>query len=197
MSSTSEPPTSPEFESALASIRSARTRPDVTVHEIDPPAGLAPYAIALAADVTPTAHEADSVLGIGRFVLLHDPQGSPEWSGSFRAICFAQAPMEAEIGEDPFLADVIWSWLVDALAGLGARYHSEAGTATKTISTGYGELAGEPVSVQVELRASWTPDESAIAAHVEGWIDLVAMLAGMPPRHDAPPSVDARRRSRG
>ncbi len=182
-----------EFDAAIASIRALELRADVVVHEIGAPDGLAPYAIALAADVSPRSHTEDSVLGVGRFVLLFDPAGSPDWDGRFRVISFAQAPMEAQIGEDPFLADVVWSWLVDALDTLGARYHAEAGTATKTISTGYGELAGNGVSATVELRASWTPDDSQLAAHVEAWADLVAMFAGMPPRFDAPPSVDSRR----
>jgi len=187
-------PAAAEFAAAVESIRAIRGRPDVVIHEIAAPEGLAPFAVALAADVMPGSHDEDSVLGVGRFVLLFDPAGSPEWDGRFRVISFAQAPMEVQIGEDPFLADVVWSWLTDALDELGAHYHAEAGTATKTISTGYGELAAHGVAAQVELRASWTPADADLAAHVEAWTDLVAMLAGMPPRYDAPPSVDSRRR---
>ena len=53
-------------------------------------------------------------------------------------MCFAQAPLEPDIGVDPILADVAWSWLVDALDSRRAGYHSASGTATKTLSKGFG-----------------------------------------------------------
>ena len=90
-------------------------RQELSVDEIPAPTGLAPYAVAMAADVTPARHGRDSDLGTGRFVLLYDPSAPEEWGGRFRVVCFAQAPLETEIGLDPFLADVTWSWLVDAL----------------------------------------------------------------------------------
>jgi hypothetical protein len=94
------------------------------VVEITAPAGLAPYAIALAADVRPTEHGIDSVLGTGRFVLLYDPEEPDAWDGPFRVVAYAQAPLETEIGIDPFIAEVTWSWLIDALDARGAQYSS-------------------------------------------------------------------------
>jgi hypothetical protein len=171
-------------------------RSDITVSEIAAPSNLAPDAIALAADVNPPRHGSDSGFGTGRFVLLHDPDEPEEWGGAFRVICFAQAPLETEIGLDPFLADVAWSWLVDALDNRGARYTAEAGTATKIISTGYGELAGEGSGAQIELRASWTPLDGEFAAHVEGWGELLCMLAGLPPVAEGVSLLSARRAER-
>ncbi len=169
------------FRSALESIRAAVSRPELVIEEIPAPGQLAPYAVALAADVRPARHAADSDLGTGRFVLLYDPEEPEAWGGPFRVVCFAQAPLETDIGLDPFLADVAWSWLVDALDARGARYTAASGTATKILSTGFGELAAQGDGAQIELRASWSPQESDLSAHVEGWGELLCMLAGLPP----------------
>jgi len=169
------------FEAAVEEVRRAVPRPELAVSEITPPTGLAPFSIALAADVTPTRHGTDSDFGTGRFVLLHDPSAPEAWGGVFRVVCFVQAPLETEIGLDPLLTSVAWSWLVDALDSRGARYSSASGTATKILSTGFGELAAHGDGAQIELRASWTPADHNVAEHVEGWSELLCMLAGFPP----------------
>ena len=71
--------------------------------------------------------------------------------------------------------------VVDALDARHARYTAASGTATKIISTGFGELAAQGDGSQIELRASWSPLESDVSAHVEGWGELLCMLAGLPP----------------
>jgi hypothetical protein len=186
-----------EFSAALASVHHASTRPELVVNEIPAPGQLAPFSVALAADVSPARHGSDSELGTGRFILLYDPEEPEAWGGPFRVVCFAQAPLETEIGLDPFLADVAWSWLVDALDARDARYTSASGTATKIISTGFGELARQGDGAQIELRASWSPLESDISAHVEGWGELLCMLAGLPPTPEGVSLLSARRTSRG
>ncbi|WP_456285650.1 DUF3000 domain-containing protein [Microbacterium sp. JZ70] len=167
------------FAEAEAAVRSATFRGDLTVRDIPSPQGLAPFSIALAADVRPDDH-GDSPYGTGRLILLHDPEGQESWGGSWRIVTFAQAPLEPEIGTDPLLADVTWSWLVDALETRGAPYHSPSGTATKILSKGFGALAAEGDGAQIELRASWSPVGS-FRSHVEAWAELVCMLAGLPP----------------
>lgn len=167
------------------------------IHDIAAPTSLAPHATALAADVSPARHSADSELGTGRFVLLYDSDEPEAWGGPFRIVCFAQAPLETDIGLDPFLADVAWSWLVDALDTRGARYTAASGTATKIISTGFGELARQGDGAQIELRASWSPLDHEIAAHVEGWGELLCMLAGLPPVSDGVSLLQTKRNQRG
>ncbi|NEM90254.1 DUF3000 domain-containing protein [Galbitalea soli] len=162
-------------------MTAAQTRPELTITEIPAPGNLAPYSLALAADVTPAVHGVDSPLGTGRFVLLHDPAAPEAWGGVFRVVCFAQAPLETDIGVDPFVADVAWSWLVDALDDRGAKYIAASGTATKILSTGFGELAEQGDGALLELRASWTPTDDELGPHVEGWSELLCMLAGLPP----------------
>lgn len=181
---------------AAAAVRAADSRTELTIDEIPAPTGLAPFAIALAADISPARHDADSELGTGRLVLLYDPSEPVEWGGRFRVVCFAQAPMETDIGLDPFLADVTWSWLIDALDDHGAEYTSASGTATKIISTGFGELARQGDGAQIELRASWTPSGIDLGAHVKAWGDLLCMLAGIPPLPDGVRLLTQRRASR-
>ena len=189
-------PLPPEFAAARASFASARIRRELVVNEISAPGNLAPQAIAFSADVTPMRHGSDSELGTGRFILLHDPTEPEEWGGAFRVVCFAQAPLETDIGLDPFVAGVAWSWLVDALDAHGARYTAASGTATKIISSGFGELARQGDGAQIELRASWTPLDHNLAAHVEGWGELLCMLAGLPPTGEGVSMLSTRRTGR-
>lgn len=174
------PAASTPFARAVEELRSATHRADFVVREIPAPSGLAPDALALAGDVRPDAHAEDSPYGTGRFILLHDPTEPEPWGAPWRVVCFAQAPLETEIGTDPLLADVAWSWLIDALDSRGARYHSASGTATKTISKGFGSLASQGDGSQIELRASWSP-AGPFRLHAEAWAELVCMLAGLPP----------------
>ena len=186
-----------EFEAALDALRAVSPREELRISEIPAPGSLAPFAIALSADVAPTRHGDDSELGTGRFVLLYDPDEPEAWGGRFRVVCFAQAPLEVDIGLDPFLADVAWSWLVDALDARGARYIAASGTATKILSTGFGELARQGDGAQIEVRASWTPLDADVGPHVEGWGELLCMLAGLPPRSEGVTALPRRRTHRG
>ncbi|NYD65859.1 DUF3000 domain-containing protein [Agromyces atrinae] len=193
-SPTAVPP--PEFQAALEAVRRANPRDELVVTEIPAPSSLAPWAVALAADVSPSRHGSDSDLGTGRFILLHDPDEPEAWGGSFRVVCFAQAPLETDIGLDPFLAEVAWSWLVDALDARNAQYTAASGTATKILSTGFGELARQGDGAQIEVRGSWTPLENDISSHVEGWGELLCMLAGLPPASEGVSLLTKRRTRR-
>lgn len=181
------------FSSAVDEVRTSVMRDELRVTEMTAPSNLAPYSIAFAADVVPARHSEDSDLATGRFVLLYDPSEPDAWGGSFRIVCFAQAPLETDIGVDPFLADVTWSWLIDALDARNATYSAPSGTATKILSTGYGGLAEQGDGAQIELRASWTPSGTSMGAHVQGWGDLVCMLAGLPPIPEGVALLTARR----
>lgn len=185
------------FAAAVESIRDAVLRPELAVTEIPAPSTLAPWSFALAGDVAPNRHGADSDLGTGRFVLLYDEAQPEAWGSPFRVICYAQAPLETEMGVDPFLAEVAWSWLVDALQNRNAAHHSASGTATRILSTGFGELARQGDGAQIELRASWSPTDTDLGAHVESWGDLLCMLAGIPPAPEGVSVLSARRVGRG
>jgi hypothetical protein len=191
------PPTAPgSFEQAADAVRAILFRDDLTVREITAPQGLAPSAFAIAGDVRSGPDDTESPYGTGRLVLLHDPEEPSPWNGAWRIVCFAQAPLEPEIGIDPLLADVAWAWLTDALGSRHAGFHSASGTATKTLSKGFGTLAAEGDGAQIELRASWSP-EGDIAPHVEAWAELVCMLAGLPPGSEGIAMLDSHRSPRG
>ncbi|MEN9751324.1 MAG: hypothetical protein RLZZ600_371 [Actinomycetota bacterium] len=185
-----------EFAAAIASLKTTSVRPEVSVRDIPSPGSVAQFSYALAADVYPMSDREGGPHGTGRFIVLYDPEQLEAWGGVFRVVCFAQAPLEVEIGLDPFLADVTWSWLIDALNGRGAHFSNPSGTATRTLSTGFGELAGGPDGAQIELRASWTPTSYDLTGQLEAWADLLCMLAGLPPTSDAV-SLNAKRRERG
>lgn len=191
---TANPDAGTIFDAAVAELRDTAFRSDLAVREISTPQGLAPHALALAADVRPD-DSGESVYGTGRFVLLHDPEAPSAWGGAWRIVIFAQAPLETEIGTDPLLADVTWSWLIDALESRDAGYHAASGTSTKTLSKGFGGLADEGDGAQIELRASWTP-AGPFRPHVEAWAELVGMLAGLPPGSEGIAVIGARKAAR-
>lgn len=190
------PSPSDAFASLIASIDRAQPRDELVVTTITAPTGLAPYAHALAADVNPARHADDSDLGTGRLIVLYDPEEPEAWGGPVRIVCFAQAPLETDIGLDPFVAEVAWSWLMDGLAQRHAEYTAASGTATKVLSTGFGELAAQGSGAQLELRASWSPLDDDLSAHIEGWTELLCMVAGYPPAHDGVAVLPTRRGQR-
>jgi hypothetical protein len=180
-------PAPAEFDRAVRSLHRAVLRAEVRLQEIRAPQRLAPWAHALALEVT----QGGEPVASGRLVLLHDPQGQPSWQGTFRLVGYASVDLDAELAHDPLLPEVGWSWLVDALDGNGARHTAAGGTVTQTSSTRFGEVApadtAEPdpddpaSSSELEVRASWTPLDPDLSAHLRAWADLLCTAAGLPP----------------
>lgn len=187
--------TPPEaFERLLAQVRSARLRPEIVVEETPAPQRLAPWAVALSADVVVDEEE----LATGRLVLLHDPAGQDAWQGRSRLVVYARATLENDIAGDPLLASVAWTWLTEALAAQGAAYLVPSGSVTVVTTESFGTMREEPVSAQVEIRASWTPvDGAAVEPHVVAWGELLCAAAGLPPLPHGVVPLPGRRGSRG
>jgi DUF3000 family protein len=186
------------FRVAVASMRTARMRPEVLCEEMPAPQRIAPYASALSADVT--VDEVD--VGTGRIILLHDPAGNDAWEGTFRCVAYVRAEIDPELITDPMLAAVGWSWLTEALDAHGASYSSASGTVTRVATENFGGMADEEGSAQLELRASWTPLEEAdgsldMASHVEAWGELLCTTVGLPPVPDGVTAMPSRRGQRG
>jgi hypothetical protein len=167
-----EPPA--EFMAAVESLRQARLRQEVTLGETPAPKRMAPFAFALTADVADEA-------ATGRLVLLHDPDGQEAWHGSFRLVTFVRAALEPDIAADPLLPAVGWAWLTDALASRGAGYTAPSGTVTRVASEAFGGMADEPPTADIEIRASWTPLELEMTAHVLAWGEVLTTAAGLLP----------------
>jgi hypothetical protein len=168
------------FAQAVRALRAARPRPEIALEEVSPPARLAPYAFALSATVLRDERDEEEAAG-GRLVLLHDPAGHEAWDGTLRLVTFVTAELDAEMATDPFLPEVGWSWLIDALDHNGAHYKAAAGTVTQTLSTRFGDLSGAPATADIEIRASWTPVDRDLETHLDAWCGLLASTAGLPP----------------
>lgn len=182
----------PAFEEALLSLRGHRQRPEVHLEEVPAPTRIAPYALALTAEVNPTA-EPETLLGSGRFVVLHDPEGQSAWNGTFRIIVMARARLEDELGADPLLGEVGWAWLTDALESAGAGYHSLSGTVTRVLSESFGGLVLRDQSVEIEVRASWSPNTTDLGPHLMAWTQLAASASGLEPLPDGVTAMTPRR----
>ena len=193
-----------DFLSALRSLRAAVGRPELRLQEIPAPARLAPYAVALEAEVLDPASRrvgldegADAAsspeLATGRFILLHDPEPPTVWKGTFRVVTYIRAQLEPEMAEDSLLGSVAWTWLVEALEKHGADYTAAGGTATRVLSESFGTLEGRRESIDIELRASWTPQSPAVKSHLEAWADMVCTFAGLPPLPDGVSPLPRRR----
>lgn len=165
------------FSRAVAKISAVTARPEIVLEAAPPPLKLAPFAHAIGGTVSRNGDE----VATGRLILLHDPAGHEAWEGTLRMVTYVTAELESEIAGDPLLSQVGWSWLTDALDGNGAAYHAIGGTVTLTISTRFGDLAGPPTIADLEIRASWTPGEEGIDAHMRAWCALLASTAGLPP----------------
>ncbi|WP_353713281.1 DUF3000 domain-containing protein [Arthrobacter sp. K5] len=213
-----------DFLYALGTLRKARCRSELRLDEIPAPARLAPFAVALGAEVIvpsggkdrspvhgPAAMalarsaaagaaagddaEDGEELATGRFILLHDPDGSAVWDGEFRIVTYIRAQLDAEMGNDEMLGSVAWTWLVEALETHNAPYRAAGGTATRVLSESFGTLADRPASIDIELRASWTPASADVQAHLEAWSDMVCTFAGLPPLPDGVSALPRRRRN--
>ncbi|GAA4505699.1 DUF3000 domain-containing protein [Nonomuraea ferruginea] len=172
------------FLRAVESLRPAEVRPEIELEELPAPQRLAPHSAAIGASV----YRDDDELAVGRLILLYDPDGQRGWDGPFRLVAYVRADMEPEITSDPMLGPVAWSWLTEALDAHHADYSAAGGTVTRAVSEGFGNKADDPVTTELELRASWSPAQEDLSGHVAAWCDLMCVAAGIPP---LPPDVAA------
>ena len=199
------------FAKALDELSHAKVRKELKFTEIPAPGRLAPFALALSGDVidvVPPDHgphgqeigrtpflQPQEQLATGRFILLYDPVGQELWNGQFRIVTYIRARLDHDMGQDAMLASVAWSWLEDSLREREAFHHSAGGTATRVISESFGDLAGEQDHIDIELRASWSPDSEHLGPHLSAWADLVCTFAGLPPLPEGVQQLPHRRLS--
>ena len=67
------------------------------------------------------------------------------------------------MGSDPLLGEVGWSWLLEALQQRSTSFSHEGGTVTRVVSESFAALSDRPSGVEIEIRASWTPDDEDLA----------------------------------
>jgi len=173
------------FRTAVESLSRVEARPEISVGPIRPPQRLAPYSHALGVEVlhpegddVPEFSDGDA---FGRLILLHDPSGDDAWRGTLRLVAYVQADVEAALASDPFLPQVAWSWLTEALEEDAGPLTALGGTVTCTSSVRYGDIAGPPQAHQLELRASWTALDPDLTGHAQAFCRVLAEAAGLPP----------------
>jgi hypothetical protein len=167
------------FVHALTSLRAERLRPEVRLTEIPAPGRIAPFAVALTAEVSvaPPGPLEDEDPTTGRFVLLHDPAGQEAWQGTFRVVTLVRATLDPEVAADPLLCEAAWSWVGEALASAGAPVTALGGTVTRVQSQSFGALAERPDA----------------GAHLAAWSGILCTAAGLPPLPDGVTSLGRRR----
>ena len=169
---------SDSFSSLLVGIPSLKPRQEIILTQIPSPKGIAPEALAISAEV---AHETASDHGVSRLVFCRDP-GMPEgWNSEFRIIGYAKSPIELEMAKDDYTSAMPWEWLRDCLLAAGAGFAHEAGTTTTVVSTGHGALVSQSQHAELEIRASWAPTNFDLVNHLVGWVELLALISGLPP----------------
>ena len=146
------------------------------------PQRIAPYAVALTADVV-DPRDADDDLASGRFVLLHDPRAPEPWDGEWRAVTFARAELEPELASDPMLGAVGWS-----LAHRRPRRPAASATSPRPARSpassresfaGLADRAGERRDGGPRLVDPARPRD--VGDHLLAWSDLLCTIAGLPP----------------
>jgi len=163
------------FEQLTAPILALKPRGEILLESVPAPQKLAPHALAMTADVLEDA-------ATGRFVLLHDPAGQEGWGGHWRCVTFARSAIDLEMASDPLLPEIGWTWLLEALKKNNCEFTAPSGTVTRVASASFGALADREEDSEMEIRASWTPNDGEnLLSHVNAWLELLAMAAGLEP----------------
>ncbi len=179
----------PIWTDAVKSLHGAKRRAEIVLAEVPAPNRLAPFSLALSAELT----VADEELASGKFVLLHDPKGQSTWDGTFRIVTFVTAQIEPDVVTDELFDEVAWSWLMDALDASGASFGNLSGTVTRTSSRSFADLSDRKRETELEIRASWTPIDLDLAPQLTAWCSLLEQTAGLEP---LPEGVTALKRTR-
>ena len=169
------------FRAALEALSTVRVRAEVVVEHIPAPQRLAPFAHAVGLTVSEPDGDDEVEIASGRFIVLFDPAGHEAWAGTTRCVGYVSAVTDEHMVDDAMFSEVAWSWLTDALDETGAAHHHLGGTVTRTASTRFGEIAAPEHSVDVEIRASWTAEGTALDRHLRAYLDVLGNAAGLPP----------------
>ncbi|WP_188042744.1 DUF3000 domain-containing protein [Changpingibacter yushuensis] len=171
-----------DFLTALESLKGHTFRHELHVTQIPPPQRIAPWAVALQAEVNDSPSlDPDFYRGNAKFVVLYDPSGQPAWDGTIRIVTYVAAPVDQAMSVDPLLGEVSWAWLVESLEDEGARYSNLTGTVTRSYNETFGGLQLSSSRTDVEIRASWTPLTVDLTDHLQAWAAYAAAVCGLGP----------------
>ena len=166
------------FRAAVESLSGTAVRAEVRVEPLRPPQKLAPYSYAISAEVV----DAEGLdLASGRLVLLHDPDGHEAWDGVLRLVAYASAELDEQMGVDPMLPSVGWSWLTGALDERRAAYRAAGGHGHPDHLDPLRRPRRPADHGRHGAAASWTADTADLAPHLRAFVDLLCTAAGLPP----------------
>jgi hypothetical protein len=174
-----DPKAAAQFKAAALGLTELMLRSELETEQIPAPKEIAPFALAFSAQV-PNPADTPMNRGVGRLVFLHNPGEFDTWGSNMRVIAYGKSPLESDVAMQEDAANYWWEWLMRALDYRGAKYSHEAGTITRMTSTGMGALATDRENTEIEIRASWSPTEDDLGAHLGAWQDLISGMAGYP-----------------
>lgn len=174
-----DPKAPAQFKAAALGLTELMLRSELETEQIPAPKEIAPFALAFSAQV-PNPADTPMNRGVGRLVFLHNPDEFDTWGSNMRVIAYGKSPLESDVAMQEDAANYWWEWLIRALDYRGAKYSHEAGTITRMTSTGMGSLTTDRENTEIEIRASWSPTEDDLGAHLGAWQDLISGMAGYP-----------------
>ena len=172
-----DPKAPAQFQAAAMGLTELMLRSELETLQIPAPKEIAPYALAFSAQV-PNPADTPMNRGVGRLVFLHNPEEFDTWGSNMRVIAYGKSPLESDVAMQEDAANYWWECLMRALDYRGARFSHEAGTITRMTSTGMGSLATDRENTEIEIRASWSPQEDDLGPHLGAWQDLISGMAG-------------------
>ena len=161
------------------SLRQAHRPRTLLFSEAPAPTTLAPWAAML--DIETATQDHNQPLAHGRFVVLYDPHSQMGWNGTFRLVVRMRAQVDHDMASDPLLGEAVWDWAQDCLEQAGAGFHGITGTVTREISESFGSLSLKGSRLNVELRASWSPNSPYLSEHLNAFGLLLCRTAGIMP----------------
>lgn len=164
------------FDSWKTQVEEIQWRAEINVEIISYTPSIAPYGVALAAEVKGFDTE-----GNGKLIILYDPKGNSDWAGNFRFVSYTQAEVPMDMVSDPLLAEVGWSWFEEGLLNNRAKYTNPSGSVSVQFNKCFGGLSEHEANAEIEIRASWTPilSENMLAPHLLAWQDVICLTAGV------------------
>lgn len=164
------------FELWQSQVEEIKWRNEINTEIISYTPTIAPYGMALAAEVKNFETE-----GNGKLIILYNPKGNPDWQGSFRFVSYTQADVPMEMVSDPLLAEVGWSWFEEGLCNNQAKYTNPSGSVSVQFNKCFGALAETEANAEIEIRASWTPilSEADLSPHLLAWQDILCLTTGL------------------
>lgn len=107
---------------------------------------------------------------------------------------FVRSAIEDDLQSDPLLPEVGWSWFTESLRESSAESRAHSGTVTRVSSASFGQLSNNENSSEIEIRASWTPEDAkSLNRHLQAWVSLLSIASGLNPLPEGVSSLPMRR----